>query len=351
MRPWLHLLTFVLPGWTLAYIATGPHGPIGALAGLLPIAGLLVLDVVAPQESRPPDDRLPAGFFDGLLHVLTALHLAVIAVLPFHVAAGGPTVGSLVAIVLAGNTSAQGIVLAHELIHRRAPRFHQAGRLLLAGVLYEHFATEHLRGHHRLVATPDDPATARYGEHFLPFLLRTVPAQFRSAWRLEARRLRGTPVFTLRNRVLQGLFVGWGAVLVVGMTTGPVGLAAHLGQAAFAVLMLEGVNYIEHWGLTRAARHVQVEDSWDSAGGLTYYLLIGLARHGDHHANAARPWQDLRLFDATPKLPWGYMATTYAAVFANRLLRPRLEAELQAKRLGPFRTPEPSSGCAPIQRG
>ncbi len=49
--------------------------------------------------------------------------------------------------------------------------------------------TEHLRGHHVRVGTPDDPATARFGEAYEPFFRRTVPAQFRSAWRLELTRL------------------------------------------------------------------------------------------------------------------------------------------------------------------
>ena len=35
----------------------------------------------------------------------------------------------------------------------------------------------------------DDPATARFGETFHQFYRRTVPAQFKSAWRLEKKRL------------------------------------------------------------------------------------------------------------------------------------------------------------------
>lgn len=80
-----------------------------------------------------------------------------------------------------------------------------------------------------------------------------------------------------------------------------------------------------------------VVDSWDSESGLTYYMLIGLARHGDHHAHAARPYQDLRLFEETPKLPWGYLATAYCAAFADGLLIPRLDAELKRRALGPYR--------------
>lgn len=324
MRAFLHLLTFFLPVTVLAWLVTGPHGaPFAAVSTLL-VLGPLSLDFLAPAERRDRAPGLSDGFFDGILWALTVLHLAVIVALPFHVAAAGVSVSAAVAVFLVIHTSAQGIVLAHELIHRPRKRYRNAGRLLMAGVLYEHFVTEHLRGHHRHVGTVEDPATARYGERFLPFLLRTVPGQFVSAWRID------------RTRVLQGIAMGWGFALVLGVLTGPLGLAAHVLQAFGAVVLLEGVNYIEHWGLLRQGSRVQPADSWDSEGMLTYYMLIGLARHGDHHAHAGRPWQDLRVFTDTPKMPWGYVATVYTAILADFLLIPRLDAELRRCGLGPY---------------
>src|SRR4029453_7627272 len=101
------------------------------------------------------------------------------------------TVDTLVGLVLVGiNSGYCGFVVAHELIHRASPTLQQLGRLMLASVLYEHFYTEHVRGHHSRVGTGEDPATARFGEWPFAFFARTVPAQFRSAWRLETKRLR-----------------------------------------------------------------------------------------------------------------------------------------------------------------
>lgn len=323
MRALLHLLTFFLPVTVLAYLVLGPHSIGVALASTALVLGPLLLDAVAPAERRPRDPGLPDGFFDVILWILLVLHLAVVVALPLHVAAAGLSFSSLVAVFLVTNTSAQGIVLAHELIHRPRKRFKQAGRVLLAAVLYEHFYTEHLRGHHRRVATVEDPATAAYGERFVPFFFRTVPAQFRSAWELDSKAVK------------HGVMLGWGGALVLGLVAGPLGFLAHLTQAFGAIVLLEGVNYIEHWGLLRRGDRVQPADSWDSEGLLTYYMLIGLARHGDHHANAGRPWQDLRVFGETPKMPWGYLATAYCAIFADFLLIPRLDAELMRCGLGP----------------
>ena len=72
-------------------------------------------------------------------------------------------------IVVGANTGYSAIVVAHELIHRRSWWEQQLGRLLMCTAMYEHFYTEHLRGHHVRVGTVADPATARYGESFARF--------------------------------------------------------------------------------------------------------------------------------------------------------------------------------------
>ncbi|MCB9679667.1 MAG: fatty acid desaturase [Alphaproteobacteria bacterium] len=340
MRVVLHLLAFFIPVAVLTYLATGPHSPWFAAFATAVVFVPIALDALSPAERRDPDHRVPPGVWNGVLWALTALHLAIVAALPFYVVRAHSAVDVLVAVWLVGNASAQGIVLGHELVHRPQPVYRLAGRALMAGVLYEHFYTEHVRGHHKRVGTAEDPATAAYGERFWPFFARTVPAQLRSAWALETKRLKAGGLVDRRhihNRVLHGLIVGWGVAALVLVALGPLAFAAYVGQAFFAVLMLEGVNFMEHWGLVRSGKRVQVIDSWDSESGLTYYMLIGLARHGDHHAHAARPYQDLRLFAETPKMPWGYLATAYCAVFADFLLIPRLDAELKRCRLGPYR--------------
>ena len=122
------------------------------------------------------------------------------------------SLANLVAVMVVSGTTAgySGIVIAHELVHRRGRFDHFLGRLLLMFVCYEQFATEHVRGHHPRLGTREDPATARFGESLYDFVRRTIPAQFKSAWRLEKIRL-GDEHMTLRDarmlrhRVLQGV--------------------------------------------------------------------------------------------------------------------------------------------------
>ena len=199
-----------------------------------------------------------------------------------------------------GNNSGWGtLVVAHELIHRRSRPLRLLGRALLCTVLYDHFFVEHLRGHHVRVGTADDPATARFGESYNAFFRRTVPAQFRSAWRLD-RRQRAATASSSRRRCV-------GADHRRRRLAGRA-RSSSSGRPTTPITVLEAVNYFEHWGLTRAGARPGTDDAWDTDSWLTLYTLIGLSRHADHHAHAARPFERLRHVDESPKLPRGYYA-------------------------------------------
>ncbi len=344
IRVWmLHLLCFVLPSTCVLFVATAPHPWHRSLPWLLVILVSIVLDMRGPGERRQPLPTLPGWPFDGVLYALAALQLVNVALVVRMVASGGLfTADTAVGVVLLGISSGySGIVVAHELVHRATPHLQQLGRALLCTVLYEHFFTEHVRGHHMRVGTADDAATARFGERSDRFFVRTVPAQFRSAWRLETKRLgdaamRWSDPRLLKSRVVHGLVVEWSVALTILVTLGAAALVAYLLQALIAVRLLEAVNYFEHWGLARAARRVGVLDSWDTDSWFTLYTLVGLSRHADHHAHAARPYQQLRYFDASPKLPYGYFGTVVLALFRKRRLRTLLTEELSRRKLGPF---------------
>jgi alkane 1-monooxygenase len=245
--------------------------------------------------------------------------------------------------VLSGTTAGySGIVVAHEWIHRRRPHQFFLGRLLLAFVLYEHFSTEHIRGHHPRLGTAEDPATARFGESLREFFRRTIPAQFKSAWLLEKKRLgdehmKWSDRRMVQHRVLQGVVAEVLLLLGFGFVFGPLAAVFFFLQARSAITLLETVNYIEHWGITRATKKVLHDDSWDTDNWFTLHTLVGLSRHADHHAQASRPYQQLRHFDNTPKMPLGYYGTILMAMFRNARYQKLATEELRRRRLGPFR--------------
>lgn len=338
-----HLLCFVLPLTTLAFALSGPHPWWGALLFLLPLVASLLADVRSPRERRQPSADLPAWPFDGLLYVLVALQFVNVFLSARLISQSGLlSTDALVAIILVGiNTGYSAIVVAHELIHRPQPHLQLLGRALMCTAMYEHFCTEHVRGHHKHVGTAADPATARYGETWHQFWRRTVPAQFRSAWRIECKRL-GDPEMKLldrrmlRHHVLQGVVAESALALAILASFGPAAFVIYLLQARQAAQALEAVNYFEHWGLQRQAGRVQPVDSWDTDSWFSLYTLVGLSRHADHHAYASRPYQQLRYFAESPKLPSGYFGMVWMVWMSNDRLRGLLSAELERRGLGPF---------------
>jgi alkane 1-monooxygenase len=345
LRLWApHLAAAILPTIVLAFLLTAPHGPLAAfLWVLIPGVAMNLVDRFGGTFTQQPEPNLPAWPFDALVIGLVAVQFLNIFLLATSFAEHGFwRLDTLAAVLLVGGSSGySGIVVAHELIHRSSPGMQLLGRALLCTVMYEHFYTEHIRGHHSRVGTPDDPATARFGERFLPFLLRTVPAQFRSAWRLEAKRLGDenmalTDPRLLRSRVVHGLVAEWSLAFLILATCGVGAFAIFLLQALFAIRALEVVNYFEHWGLTRSERRVRPVDSWDTHSRFTYYALTGLTRHADHHAYASRPYQSLRVHPEAPVLPRGYIALFPLVLARNVKFCELMTEELRRRKLGPF---------------
>lgn len=341
---WLpHLLAFWFPVNALLFLATGPHPWWGALLFVVPIVLAHHWDTSGRVETRQPRPEVPAGPFDAIVYALVALQLVNVALLVrLFTVQGALSFDFVLGVLIVGASSGYQIITAHELIHRTKPWEQWLGRLLLCTVLYEHFYTEHIRGHHVRVGTPEDPATARFGESFQRFYLRTVPAQFRSAWRLEKKRLGDEAMSNLdprmlRHRVLHGLVVEWGLAFAILAFAGGVAFAAFLLQAFSASRLLEIVNYFEHWGLVREGKRVRPIDSWDTHSWFTYYALIGLSRHADHHAFAARPYQQLRVWEEAPLLPRGYIGMIPLVAVKNRLFQKLATEELERRALGPFR--------------
>eukprot|EP00762_Andalucia_godoyi_P005623 ANDGO_00616.mRNA.1 Alkane 1-monooxygenase 2 len=211
-----------------------------------------------------------------------------------------------------------GINCAHELIHKSNWYERALGQLLLMITLYPHFYVEHLWGHHKRVATLEDAASARFGESFYAFWPRTVTGSLASAVRLK-------PGLTL------GL---WGAtVLLMLLVTSvfPASMEFYVWQGVVAFTLLELVNYIEHYGLSRdPSEQVTPFHSWNAGERVTNMFLLKLQRHSDHHAFAGRRYQSLRSWKNSPQLPTGYAGMVLASLFPPvyfYVMNPRVVAE------------------------
>jgi len=217
---------------------------------------------------------------------------------------------------------AVGINVAHELGHRRNKLVRSMGQALLLPSFYMHFTIEHNRGHHRWMATPEDPATARQGELLYAFWFRSTIGGWLSAWRIEARRLRGKGIWQhiQDNQMLHVQAIQLVAALAVGFGLGWMVLLGWVSAAIVGFLLLETVNYVEHYGMLRKkgpdGRYERVtrQHSWTSDHPVSRALLFELPRHADHHAHAGRPYGSLRHFDDAPQLPTGYAGMVLLAL-------------------------------------
>lgn len=276
------------------------------------------------RSNRGTDDARPRWVADLPLFTWCALQLTVLPWAIARLVAGDRTAldVALGTISLGLTTGAIGITVAHELMHRSSRFARALSELLMTSVSYAHFGIEHVFGHHRHVATPRDPASARLGQSVYGFVPRSIVGGLRSAWAIERERCqrRGVAVIGPGNRMLRQLVAT--AVIYAAIATWMGGLAVAIfaGQSLVAVVMLEIVNYVEHYGLERRrgddGRYERVAPwhSWNASHRLTNWLLFRLQRHSDHHFLASRPWQALRHHDDVPQLPAGYATMVLVAL-------------------------------------
>lgn len=239
-------------------------------------------------------------------------------------------------------TGAIGITLAHELMHKTSRFERLLSQILLLMVCYMHFYIEHLRGHHRRVATPDDPASARLGENFYAFYLRTIWGSWRDAWKLEQTRISKKHLPAWRNQMLWFTLLPILLALSLNALWGTSALVFFIAQSVIAFSLLETVNYVEHYGLSRREirpgiyEAVNMTHSWNSNHLLTNCFLFMLQRHSDHHAHQSRRYQILRQFDTSPQLPAGYATMILCALippFWHRVMDVRVRHYHEVQRV------------------
>ena len=340
-KRYLWLIGLVVP--SLAFIAFGGYALTGWGAwlwlGPVVILGIVpAIDLIAGLDrSNPPDDAIEALENDKYYRWITYLFLPIQYagfVGAFYLIGGGTPFGidplgtfdKLGLAISIGCIGGIGINTAHELGHKREANERWLAKIALAQVFYGHFYIEHNRGHHVRVATPEDPASSRFGESFYEFWPRTVGGSLKSAWHLEKKRYarKKTHPFHLGNDVLNAwlmTIVLWGGLVAwqgVGI------LPFLVVQAIVGFSLLEVVNYMEHYGMLRQTvgtgerqryERVDPSHSWNSNNIATNVLLYHLQRHSDHHANPTRRYQTLRDFEESPVLPTGYAGMIVLALF------------------------------------
>lgn len=280
----------------------------------------IVDHLLPPDASNPPPEVVPQLDADRYYRVLTYLtvpiHYLTLLYAAYVIGTQDLAWHSILGLALSvGVVNGLAINTGHELGHKTTGVERWLAKAVLAVVGYGHFFIEHNKGHHKDVATPEDPASSRMGENIYRFACREIPGAMRRAWHSEKTRLArcGSGPWTLRNEVLQPLLITlplYGALIYA---FGWVMLPFLFVQAFWGWFgILTSANYIEHYGLLRqklpSGRYeaCQPHHSWNSNHVMSNLILFNLQRHSDHHANPTRRYQSLRAFENLPEFPSGY---------------------------------------------
>jgi alkane 1-monooxygenase len=316
--PALTIFGLLVGGWASWLTVAFAFGFIPVLEHFLPQS---TANLVESERERLLADRL----FDGLLYLNIPIVFGILGLFVYQLNhqtfAPSEWWGMVlsVGIVLGAN----GINVAHELGHRATAGEQAMAKLLLLPTLYQHFFIEHNRGHHKYVATPEDPATARKGEVLYTFWLRSLWGSYLHAWKLEAERLQraGLPVGSLHNEMVrftlqQLAYIG----IVIALTPDWASALAVMAAGVVGVLLLESINYVEHYGLRRQLlpngryERVMPHHSWNANYQLGRIMLYELTRHSDHHYLATKKYQVLDHHDDALVLPLGYPGSILLAM-------------------------------------
>ncbi len=358
MRASPYFLVFVIPLVFVLGLRAGAWWTATGLVALFVVIPMLEVAFGRRTDNAHVDDTRGRIAFDVPLLLWIPLQLVLLAwAIDTTVHAEWTATQRVLAVTSLGViTGGLGITIAHELMHRTSAVHRALAELLMSTVAYPHFVIEHVHGHHRNVATPLDPATSRLGEGLWTYLPRTIAGGLRSAWRIEVDRLRrlGRGPLHASNRMLRFAAVQLAIAATVTSVWGGAGLAVWTGQAAVAIVLLEIVNYVEHYGLQRAEvgpgkyERVQPWHSWNAAHRLTNWLLFNLQRHSDHHYLASRSYDRLRHYHDVPQLPAGYATMVLVALVPplwRRVMDPRVLA-WRARAAAPVDAPDSASAAA-----
>ena len=305
-----HLLGYILPILAIGGLYKG--GWWNATGFVFAVGIGPILDLLSPNGAPARKEGYSPTPWNALLVGHSLFAILAIATLLWRAQIDGMTLQLLMGAYSVGVVSGvSGIVNAHEQGHRRKGSFlWRMARMNLLFVLYLHFTTEHNHGHHRHYATELDPASAPKGRGLWTQIIMTLPLQFISAYKVHSSKGKGI----INNPIIHGLFIQ--IALVGGLWWyNPVMAQVFLIQAVFAIILLEYVNYMQHYGLRREVgeRHTMMH-SWESRSLWSRWSLLELPLHPSHHLKASTSYQDLEVYEGSPQLPSGYYACLWLAV-------------------------------------
>ena len=290
---------------------------------------LPILELIFPIDNynlsaSEAEHKLKKKLFDWLLYLNFPIVFGIIIYTLIDISSTTYWLYEIVGLILSVGIllAVNGINVGHELGHRLASKERFIGKMLLLPSFYMHFYIEHNFGHHLHAATPEDPATAKYNQSVYSFWFTSSIRQYINAWKIQKKLLRnyGQHFFSLKNDMLWYVVFQISYLLIVYFIFGYLGVLFALLSGIVGFVMLETVNYIEHYGLlrlkTKSGRYERVKEihSWNSNHIIGRIVLYELTRHSDHHYKSSKKYQILECHKESPQMPYGYPTSIVLAL-------------------------------------
>lgn len=320
-------------------------------AFLTPVYAFVIIplfELLLPQDNhnyidQEREERKEKRLFDWMLYlnvpIVFGLLWMMLNAVAFHAHSAVEIVGLIFSMGIVLGTN--GINVAHELGHRSTGAERLLGKLLLLPSLYMHFYIEHNFGHHAHAATKEDPATARFNQSVFSFWITSVSRQYISAWKIQRSLLtaENTSFLSIKNDMLWYVLFQSTYLMLVYFVFGPMALLFAIIAGILGFLLLETVNYIEHYGLARqknpSGRYERMREvhSWNSNHVVGRIVLYELTRHSDHHYKSSKKYQLLDNHDHAPQMPFGYPTSMVIALVPSlwfKIMNPRVPQEMRS---------------------
>jgi len=248
------------------------------------------------------------------------------------------SISEIIGIILSASIvmATNGINVGHELGHRKSLFSRTCSKLLYLPCQYMHFFIEHNYGHHINVATPNDPATAKYKQNLYSFWISSVTKTYISAWRIQLKLLRVSKLsfISLKNDMIFYTLFQISFLIFIYLNYGLIITIYSVFMSVVSFLFLETINYVEHYGLLRKINsngryeRVKPHHSWNSNHTIGRITLYELTRHSDHHFKSSKKYQVLESIEDSPQLPYGYPTSILISFFPPlwfRIMNPLVE--------------------------
>ncbi|MEK9755756.1 MAG: alkane 1-monooxygenase [Bacteroidota bacterium] len=329
----------------MAFLGISLGGIYNYLAVIYTFIFIPLLEIIVKRSNEKYTEneisnRLLDPFFDILLYLNIPLVFGIFF-FSLNKLALASSISELTGIILSASIvmATNGINVGHELGHRKSLFSRTCSKLLYLPCQYMHFYIEHNFGHHINVATPEDPATAKYKQNLYSFWVTSVFRTYLNAWKIQLKLLKVSKkgFLSIKNDMVFYTIFQFTFLILIYNYFGPYITLLSIIMSIISFLFLETINYVEHYGLLRKKdsngryERVKPHHSWNSNHTIGRIVLYELTRHSDHHFKSSKKYQVLESLVDCPHLPYGYPTSILLSLIPPiwfKIMNPLVEAQM-----------------------